>query len=83
MANFLHLVFGTLQGIHDLIGFFLAADPLLFLRSSVIFCADGLFLALYFQIHIQGPVLLRNEGIDLILSVADDPQSHRLHAAGT
>ena len=30
---------------------------------------------------IQGPVLLRNEGIDLILSVADDPQSHRLYAA--
>ena len=34
------------------------------------------------QLRLDGPVLLRLEGLDLGLAVADEPQRHRLHAAG-
>ena len=42
----------------------------------------GLRPALYGKLRIQCPVLLGNKGIDLILSVPDHAQRHRLNPAG-
>ena len=83
--SLLHLpdgVFRAFQGSHDPVGLLLAGYAFLFAYTSVVLRADGLLLPLHVQVHVQGPVFLRDEGVDLLLPVADDAQGHGLHPPG-
>ena len=68
LLNLLHLLRGS--------------DGALLRLRAVIFRNERVFLTLHLQFRIQRPVLLRDEGIDLLLPVADNPKRHRLYAPG-
>ena len=49
---------------------------------SVVACSQRFGAPFNFEGRIQRPILLRNERIDLVLTVCDHAQRHRLHPAG-
>ena len=86
---FIHCIGYSLQILHNLIQFRLAADHrlslclLFFLAHSAVIPGRKVFFHTgQFKRSIQVPVFLRNKCIDLILAVTDHAQGYRLHAAG-
>ncbi len=73
-----HLVLCLIQYLLDLLQLFSGRDRLLRLRSTVILGQKRLLLSGHRKGSIQRPVLFRNKGVDLLFSVADDAQRHRL-----
>ena len=82
LPDILHTVLHVFQLFFDLFQLVSRADNHLLLFFSVKLRSQRLFASVHEEIRLQRPVFLRNKGIDLFLSVADNPQSHRLYTAG-
>ena len=77
----LHPVGSSFQLSQNSVQLLFAADRHFLRASSVKLGRQGSLLPLTFQFRIQAPILLRDEGVDLILPVADHAERYGLYPA--
>ena len=76
------LVLGIFQLLQNFVDLLLAVEQEFLFVCSIKFCLQRLFLPGDIKICVQGPVLLRNKGVDLLLPVRNNAKGHRLHTSG-